>query len=133
MRQMRVFPNLIRRRKSRLWLSVVATLCLLLSQWAIATYACPGAFTGSKTHATAQHCHPHADSKHPGLCYEHCYPTALQSLGGKLPSVPPAILPASLPMTIKAAAEVDSSSARLFRDSPPAGPPRIVQFCRYLI
>lgn len=124
--------HFLRRRKTRLWWCAIVALCLLLNQWAVAAYVCPQHFENAAGMALP-HCHRQADSKQPGLCHEHCNPADLTASAGKLPNVPPGMVPPLAPALRHGSGISVDRNLRVARDCLPAPPLLHEQLCRLLI
>jgi hypothetical protein len=132
----------LRRRTPRFWVTVFALVCLLVNQWAAASYVCPteaiGAANNVTTSADASSvtlppCHSHADTQRPGLCQQHCYPTVQSAEHGKAPTVAQLVL-AAVVFSVDFALALCGPSAKQYESLNRAiAPPLAVQFGRLLI
>lgn len=128
--------TLMKRRTPRRWIATVAALALLVSQWAVITYACTlgGAPATRTDQAGFVHmkvsCPGHA--RNPGACLQHCHPTPPTSDHGKVPAVPPLALAAQPSMAEHALSHV-AWQARAPDDARSTSPPLNTRYCRYLI
>ncbi|QBB69437.1 hypothetical protein ELE36_03070 [Pseudolysobacter antarcticus] len=119
----------------------MALVCLLVNQWAVASYVCPTEATGagvttSFSHATSMTlppCHSHADTQRPGLCHQHCYPTVPSAEHGKAPTVAQLALAAVVFSVDFAQSLSGRSSEQYVSLTRVTAPPLAVQFCRFLI
>lgn len=131
----------LRRRTPRFWVTVVALVCLLLNQWAVASYVCPTEAVGAGVTTPFSHapgvtlppCHSHTDTQRPGLCHQHCYPTVQSAEHGKAPAVAQLAL-AAVVFSVDFAQSLSGPSAEQYISRTRATAlPLTVQFCRFLI
>lgn len=86
-------------RRTRLRLTLLVVLSLLVQQAAMAAYVCASADMQAGNAAMAAHCDgmPMAQAKHaPALCTWHCAQQSASTQGAQAPTVPP--LPAFMPL-----------------------------------
>jgi hypothetical protein len=86
---------LIRRLNRRLSTTCLVVLSLLFSQWALASYVCPGPIDAESMAAmvmTADEPCEAMDQAQPVLCHQHCSAAAQSLEAVKLPVVPLAAL-----------------------------------------
>lgn len=124
-----------RRARQRLRIALVAMLCLLFQQVALAAYLCPIEQMPAEVSAMAEHCAemgmPQAEDN-PVLCAKHCNPDRSVAADSAKLSVPALALP-SPPHALVLAEPVSHVAVR--SDAPPTGadPPPRLRFCSLLI
>ena len=85
------------RPRHRRWIALVALLGLLFQQLAMATYVCPleGGGTAASSAMSAMAGCESPDATDKTRCLQHCHPLAQTSDHASVPTVPPALLPAT--------------------------------------
>ena len=124
-----------RHKRNRLKIALLAIVCLLLQQAALAAYLCPtdaGRIAMSAmTRDCAEMITTHVEHD-PGLCANHCHPDQTSATDAARLSVPPLALP---PVVFSTVAVESTSRGTLHADVPIArsDPPPRLQYCSLLI
>ena len=124
-----------RRIRHRLQIAVVAIVCLLFQQAALAAYLCPMEQMPVETTAKAEHCARMGMAQqqdNPALCQKHCNPDHSFAPDTVKLSVPPLALPALIlaPVYVQPVSHVAiQTDVAIARSDPP---PRL-RFCSLLI
>lgn len=126
-----------RRTRHRLRIALLAIICLLSQQVALAAYFCPLDQMPAQTEAMAEPCAEMAmaqqqDKDNPVLCQKHCSPDFTVTTDAAKLSVPPLALP---PLILAPAAMQSTSRVAIQADVPIArsDPPPRLRFCSLLI
>lgn len=118
-------------RRTRLRLTLLAVLALVCQQVAFAAYACPVLAMPATDTAMSADCNampvapPSPDGQAATLCVLHCAQQATVTNSAQLPSVPPLLLSAVLPVPV-AIVTLPAARTALMRDTaqrPPGLPP----------
>lgn len=126
---------IFRRQRLRRRIALIALLCLLFQQLAIAEVCrlCPlegggMASVAAESMMPPSHVHHHPADK--ARCQRHCHPQAQTSDYETAPTVPPAVLPATSWLRQLATAGMDSlQPAASFADVRATAPPLNIQHC----
>ena len=125
-------PFMTRSIRRRLRIALVAIVCLLFQQVAMAAYLCPQEQAPTQAAASACASMGMAQAKtNPALCQKHCAPDFTTAAGHFAPSVPALALP-PLQFALLAA---PATHAIVASDVPLSGtdPPPRLRFCSLLI
>jgi hypothetical protein len=131
-RRIRAMP---RSRSKRLTIALLAILCLLLQQAALAAYLCPidtGRLAVTTMMGDCAAMHQSHEVNDAGLCVKHCHPERASAADAARLAVPPlALPPVVFPVTTiqSATRAIRSGEVAIARSDPP---PRL-QYCSLLI
>ena len=97
---MRKLKSVLYRRRPRRFIALLAVLCLLGQQFALAAYACP-LLAGAPLTMDSD-CQQGMPMTRSPLCAQHCSPTTSATPDNRTPSVPALALPPSPPLLVAA-------------------------------
>lgn len=127
---------LVRRRRLRRWIALIALFGLLFQQLAMATYACPLEQDGAATISAASTMTPcqSPDTTDKTRCQQHCHPLAQTSDHATPPTVPAAVLPATTWWRDASTIRIDlPESIACEIDAHETAPPLTIQHCTFQI
>ena len=128
-------PPMTRRARHRLRIALLAVVCLLFQQAALAAYLCPIEQMPAEMTAMAEHCAEMGMDQardNPALCEKHCNPEHSVAADAVKLSVPPLALPPPMlaPVVLQSTSHVAvQADVPIARSDPP---PRL-RFCSLLI